>query len=355
MTQLPKPPWNYKPNATQASKNATQAPKKRWIADRIWVAGAKGSHSDANRARQARAVGLSNVTRIASRNQPEFEAAKDVARQRLAAWRPGTEEETSMRLEMMIQRLQQSDLTINFNAKDWFRNPCPYTSYKQMFEMCQVVENGRKIDLVTENAWNFPGKRDDEERKKLFGLGGVTPLQRGAGNLLMNAPQRFGLTGGLARVKPGGALLRPKNPHFVGASRPRYAALNFNNCPNGAAPGYGPSALVLKDSVKLRASFCAGDTFGSHITAKTFCTYDTLGALLAWAEDDLFDDLARAVLDNDMKKNSTNFFECHIYEPLEFRSTLERIDFSHRDYQAADWQNVVDFCNRNNVIRRIAP
>ena len=45
---------------------------------------------------------------------------------------------------------------------------------------------------------------------------------------------------------------------------------------------YGASVLVLEDSLRQRATFCAGDSFLSSVTSKSICTYQTLASLLTW-------------------------------------------------------------------------
>jgi hypothetical protein len=232
----------------------------------------------------------------------------------------------------MTRTLQEAEVTINFKADEWFAGENTYDAYTQMFERHQITDNqGRRLDVAKTTPSSTPDRRAQCEERKF--LGPMDTDRRGKLNLGANAVNRFGQTEGM---RPQGEYWIPDNPHFVGASRPRYAALNFTGDRNGAlaseAQYYGHSVLVLKDDVKRIATFCAGDSFLQFVQPGQFCTYDTMAALITWMHADLFEDLhAKVVHNRTVQARPGKYIECHIFGPLRFRDKLESIRASKQE------------------------
>ena len=102
----------------------------------------------------------------------------------------------------LTERLQQCDLTINFNAAGFFKAKNNSASYQQMYERTGLIYTGAIL--------------------------GGAPTSKAAYN--RNTKQVF-------------------------------AALNFGKNPHGPAIRYGLSYFVLNEKFKANASFYAGSTF----------------------------------------------------------------------------------------------
>jgi hypothetical protein len=132
---------------------------------------------------------------------------------------------------------------------------------------------------------------------------------------------------------------RAKNPNWLGASRPRYAALNYSNNPNGAVADealYGLSCFVLKNHLKNLATYCAADSASHTVTAKKICTRRTLGALLLWMEERMLINLRNAYLkqpteDLIKQKHTYDFLECHMYSDVTFHADVKEMHLSERE------------------------
>src|SRR5262249_36983130 len=127
---------------------------------------------------------------------------------------------------------------------------------------------------------------------------------------------------------------KAKNPHFVAASRPRYAALNYTDHPNGAcARGvYGDSCLVLKDHMKNQATYSAKDSYSPDVTAQTICTRKTLGALLVWMDEEMLTHLRQAFLQRPIKVlGLLSFLECQMYNDVIFKSDVKELRISTKE------------------------
>ena len=316
----PLPPFNPRRRAGQQ----TSPPQRSWVRGTV-------EDTPANRDQQARATAAASRARIAYEAEGAYqqayqEAYDRVERKLIAEGENPTEELVLDAVRHMTRTLQEAEVTINFKADEWFAGENTYDGYTQMFERHQITDNqGRRIDVAKTTPSGKPDRRAQCEEAKF--LGEMDLQRRGRLNLGANTVNRFGQTEGM---RPQGEYWIPDNPHFVGASRPRYAALNFTGDHNGAlaAEGqyYGRSVLVLKDDVKRIATFCAGDSFMGWVQPGQFCTYETMTALIAWMPAELFEDLyAKALQNRTVAARPGKYIECHIFGPLRFRDKLMTI------------------------------
>jgi hypothetical protein len=265
-------------------------------------------------------------------------------------------------MKRLTDELQNAELTVNFRADQWFARENTAESYTQMFERHpQTYGEVFQRDVAKSTQSGDPSHRAQFEEQKL-----VPPpaLTRGSLNLVANAPNRFSQTGGMSQV---GEDWVPNNPNFIGASRPRYAGLNYTGDRNGACAAegdrYGYSVLVWKPDLKTRASFSAYDSFLPLVTAAKICTYRTITALLAWMHDSMLEDLYDKVVHQKSIKPRVDgqYIECHIHEPMLFRESLDIIRVSPRELApgvrnlrkamgiSEVEKNLRNFCERNHV------
>ena len=179
--------------------------------------------------------------------------------------------------------------------------------------------------------------------------------------------KRFGDTGGMNTtcVGPGKYAYYAKNNNFVGASRPRYAAVNYAQYPNGPVGDlYGQSVLVLHDWLKDHATYCAGDSFAGWVNNDKICTRAALGSLIAWAPEKLLDHLVSVVFQGSQapplitaKSGDTGgmlFMEAHLYQEVLFGTCVKALHLSHRETggRLAIQKHASDFCRRNGILLR---
>src|SRR5258708_4625889 len=136
----------------------------------------------------------------------------------------------------LVQRLQNSDLTINFQALTFFAN-LPTGSFRNTWQQG--------------NSGNDYLNDRDKVEERLFDYSNTSG--RSASLSVLARIKLFG-----SRSSSTGA----ENRFFKAAMRPKYAALNYTGALQGAAPTYGRSCLVLKEHVKLNATFTNRDSFG---------------------------------------------------------------------------------------------
>jgi len=322
----------------------------REVPKREWARGFKGRR---DKKVQQKVVGLAVTGRVSSELSPQYRQLMVRAVQRIQAIK-GNGFDALALVAALTNYLDKCKLTVNFCAfrdKDndytvwlgqgWFCQPCTYDSYKQAFEIRTGEDYlGRKRDLVPDMmAGEGSNIRAANESTK------IVHAEPQRGKMLSGAVSRFSDPRrpddqGVA-FKPlpdNNKLLAARNPHFVGASRPRYAALNYTNNPNGAVPDplYGLSCFVLKDHLKNLATYCAADSKSDKVTAQTICTRKTLGALLAWMDDAILENLLAAWSSGPTKNliqegKAMCFLECHMYSDVTFLSEVEEMHLSLRE------------------------
>lgn len=257
----------------------------------------------------------------------------------------------------ITERLQTAQLTINFQAWNWFAKPNPYDGYTQMYE--RAVGGDGVMRLGNADPKNPAGLRafaDDkatfptnmvESDFKFVGMNsvatnyqlkaaasaapvrGLAPNARGA-----NDAVRRMATGALS---PSGAEFTATNPQFDPKTKQIFAALNYGRRPHGACTDYGYSYLVISDKFKRDALYFGGDTFGvmenKKVSADDQISYDVLGAVFLKANPLLRADLITSCL-RDAQLSDTGekdlLLEAHLFDKLVFTGGCSAIYISNR-------------------------
>ena len=350
-----------------APSKAATAPWKKGV-----VPDASTSQDDKMRKERVALSSMAQIVRIEHESQVTYDATLQSVADYMCRFLQWKGEDASSRsagqhLQVMAEYLQGCEVTTNFRADQWFAQPNGTTHYLGMFEKNKATIDGRKQDVARATQSGGPDVRDAAEMGKMFptALASASKGVRGKFNLIANAPKRFAATGGLTPMKvPGknGAedeVWRATNPHYIGSTRPRYTALNYTGTPGGAlsAEGamYGQSVLVWKDDLKRKATFCLGDSFNASVTAKSLCTYDTLGVLMAFMLEsnealNVFQDLFELIFENKPASPIALWYiECHIYEELRFKGNLKCVRLHGAEATGNVRANVEDFCRRKGV------
>jgi hypothetical protein len=260
----------------------------------------------------------------------------------------------------LTRALQDAEVTTNFDASRFFANENSSSSYEGMFERNHIEagigENARRVDVAKATPSGGVSNRVKFEEDRI-----IVPISPRRADMFANCVSRFGRTEGMHQFQPNSDLYIPNNRHFVGSTRPRYAALNYTGSSNGACAGdgviYGFSVLVWKHDVKRRATFCPTDSFMGDVNDTTFCTYDNMEVMLAWLEDTVLKDLYDKVISNEMvfPRARYKYIECHIYDQLNFQTMLDHIRVSRYDLEEArireeDFRPKIEkFCARNGT------
>ena len=366
----PPKPLPKRPVTSTTSSSPPKVPTTPW--KKGVIPDASTSQDDKMRKDRIAISSLAQVVRIEHESQVTYDAnlasAADYMR-RFLEWKgvDASSRSVGQYLQVMAEHLQQCDVTTNFRADQWFAQPNGSTHYRGMFEKHKANIDGRQQDVARATQSGGPDMRDLAETGKMFSsaLESTSKGVRGKFNLIANAPKRFATTGGLTPMKvPGknGAedeVWKAANPHYIGATRPRYTALNYTGVPGGALATegemYGRSVLVWKDDLKRKSTFCLGDSFHDSVTAKSLCTYDTIGVLPAFmvASDDglnVFQDLFELIFENKPAAPIPLWYvECHVYEELRFKGNLKCVRLHAAEAIGNVRANIEDFCKRKGV------
>jgi hypothetical protein len=163
-----------------------------------------------------------------------------------------------------------------------------------------------------------------------------------------------------------GELLRGKQPYaefgrydsagfgagpardFQWTSRPCYAALDFLHGPNGGAPTYGHSFLVLHDHFKHVCSYCPVDTFAlrlghANVRPNELSTFFHLETLIARCQDDplgysCLKSLKAKACGKDMPVHRNygyggrnNYIDAQVYARIVLHRDVKEIHFASKD------------------------
>jgi hypothetical protein len=290
---------------------------------------------------QADALHAQVVARL--RAVPEFAAA-------------GDEQITDM-IRQITFRLQQSDLTVNFKAANWFRTPNTSRTYQQMYErgaQIGVDESGQREVRIVGNAMNKADVRDAADTRVTFGANVDTPQLQGVA--------RFMQSGGLTEAPtPNGQGRSHKvgNRNFNPKARQNFAALNYAKRGAGPAPEYGESLLVLSPRLKVNAIYYMGDTFSGGITAAQRATYGMIFSLILYADDmvlkGILDACYRGITNppEEAWNGVRQMIEAHIFEEVRFSSDVEMMickpEVAKPELRLTILNNAKLFCNQNGI------
>jgi len=277
--------------------------------------------------------------------------------------------------------LQDSELTINFDAGSWFLNENLYPSYSQMYERAtdangkmalrngssgnKAVTRAAADDLVTlPEEWAFAHRFS--QRRRLYDAFNAT----GATNQSMRGkwgegnPDTANMTPKLQGSEATG--YSSKNKDFKPKGKQVFAALNYGSRPHGSNVYYGFSHLILKPALKFNAIYYPGDTFfvaGFGSGTKSQAAYYTLGAMMQFAggilRNDLWDSFVKRASLADTKSGD-QLIEAHLFTTIKMNRDVEALVLSRtpKDFAGAeDWtphwdtiaKNARTWCTRNNV------
>ena len=271
--------------------------------------------------------------------------------------------------------LQASDLTINFEAENWFSEENTYESYKQMYELAEAqhgrgfvsdTQRARVDDTVTfPQAWNaparptqpLPGPKPGQRRGLSPGLQSGQRIQRQMAFGSNYAPviqedvfsNRFGSQIGS----------QSQNRYFNPKTKQIFAALNWSRAPNGAAVNYGHSYLVLNPKIKVNALYFPGDTFlgdpalGRGANASMQVAFHTLGAIIGTNPYEkgltVLPGLARKCYYGTVGQGYTqakSLIEGHIFSELPFNGNVQEVCVYKAIYGSPIHRNAKKFASR---------
>lgn len=239
--------------------------------------------------------------------------------------------------------LQSAELTINFKASSWFTTENNYETYAQQYERStrdaagaaqfegDSMMNPAKIradidDRITFNNLRTPGAQaapSPQHRGLMPGRQGVdrvrTQMEFRAGTQ-STLPNPNDKNNPLTKVSSTNAQFNPKTKQV-------FAALNYGRRPHGSSIFYGSSHLVLSPKFKVNALYYGGDTFYMQ-DASTQLAYHVIGAIVAYAKQDLLDAIIRSCYLGtrleDTKEGSL-LLEAHLFSEVRFTDNIERI------------------------------
>jgi len=281
--------------------------------------------------------------------------------------------------------LQDSHLTINLEAGNWFARENRYESYGQMYERSTGADGKMRLqnndaknpavpramadDLVTipdewANAHPF------SQRKRLHNA-----LSASGVSLQEVVASKKGVSAGNAalahKLKGDDASgYGSTNSRFKATAKQVFAALNYGMRPHGSSTYYGFSYLVLNPELKKNAIYYPGDTF--YIATRgtsSQATFNTIGALLESAL--VRPQLGQGGLGQQIWESCHDFksladtedgdllVEAHIFKKLKLSEDVQSLVLSRqRKSSQAPWSNLewdlicknaTTWCARNGI------
>ncbi|WP_197376631.1 WXG100-like domain-containing protein [Mycolicibacterium baixiangningiae] len=217
-------------------------------------------------------------------------------------------------LDKMIAVLEQSRVTVNFDAHKWFH------------EFAANVDDPPDAYL---NSWER-GVRPGGESTK----GVLDSVEQDTGSYNRN---RDGSGLGEEQVAAAQDRIRkylsdPASEDFVAAGRPRYGAVDYARDTVGGAEGYGKSFLVVKEHVKHRALFVSGDSFASVGLHST--TYSHIGKVLTNSTEGQLRRLHQHATTEGrgpLTVGRGTYFEAQLYTPVRFDRDVAEINLDMRE------------------------
>lgn len=294
--------------------------------------------------------------------------------------RPGWE----VAYDTIIANMQRGSLTINFEAENWFSSENTYETYAttyaknktekdgKMAVKSQYLKDGSKSESASERmgadqkvtipeSWKDANRLHPQRRRlyKAMTTGDKHKKKDGesaAGFSLRDYDQYD--------TEPGKQATLVDNRRFNLHTKQVFAALNAFGRPNGANVFYGMSFLTLKPELKRKAIYFPKDTFKvamDHNAVDQQCTFETMGAVLAYCEDELVEDLWNSCYTGLTCENTPSMkrmIEAHIFAEVKMAEhvesiTLSRITASGETIPLDKWISIIDnaaaWSRRNNV------
>jgi hypothetical protein len=338
MSQFPQPPhhWNFQGGSTKGVQHA-------YLNGRLKAINTSSSHD-----------ALLEATKTALRALPRFHKAKDA--------------QLEFAIAQMTRRLQSADLTINIDARSWFRTENIYDSYAQMYQ--KAMRASRDGQMILTDQKNNParvraGIDDNVTFPKDWGMKTTWLGQEGFryANNPPPLPQQRGLSPAhtrnrlMQKMSPGqlrGVELQQgdqvvqgfvtDNQQFDPKTKQVFAALNYGRRPHGSSTYYGWSHMVLHDRFKFNALYYAGDTFNAllpkyKLTPEHQITYPLLGLIYDKGRDPMRAGLLKSCLDNATLPSTSDkelLLEGHLFESFKFPGNIKTLYISQMDLPAND-------------------
>ena len=285
---------------------------------------------------------------------------------------------------IIINKLQNANLTINLSADSWFAGgPNTYKTYATTYQKHVAAPGAKALEgadnpgnkSILKTQYKADGLVSEDARQRLFSDQKVTLPDKWKKRNLLH-PQRRRLykamsthdanaMGDLAEVELGDGKVgyQIDNRHFNPYTKQVFAALNYGERPHGASINYGYSHLILKPEMKRKAIYFPGDTFSVAMAtnaASRQCTFETLGAVLAYCQIDMGADIWQSCYRRQACVDSGRaslLLEAHIFQEVKLDQHVQALCLSRsvKDGELASdvWDtvktNATSWCKENNV------
>lgn len=249
--------------------------------------------------------------------------------------------------------LQMSNLTINFNAGNWFSKENNTNNYTQMYERGATVgtdEYGAPaLHLPRGDSMNPTHTRVEADDRVTFSDNINTADRSGIARIMK--------TGNLEKKQDteGKTYYKVENWQFNPKSRQIFAALNYGRRPHGSNVSYGRSQLVLDRALKNNAIYYMGDTFGS-LTYQNRFTYDTLYAAFLSDNEDVIVDLIGATFYVQALKDTLDpgrLLEAHIFQGVTFSKDVDHLIIDRDEATETVRENIKKFALKHGITQVI--
>ncbi len=307
---------------------------------------------------------ISVITELAKRGNVSLEA--------LAKRSGSGKEGWEIAYDVIIRRLQASQLTINLSAEGWFSGENTYKTYATTYQKNVTDVGGAK---VLKTQYKPDGTVSEEANFRLFADQKVTlPAEWENANRLKH-PQRRKLfkamsTGSndwrtIDRVDIGNNKegYQIDNRAFNPYAKQIFAALNYGKRASGSSINYGHSYIVLNPELKNKAIYFPGDTFSVSAAPNAVdrqCSFETLGAILAYCDSGMAQDIWTGCYLGQTCADTADagaLLEAHIFQEVQMNKHVESLYLSRRtkdgELSAVEWEvclnNARKWARENNV------
>lgn len=274
--------------------------------------------------------------------------------------------------DRIITRLQNANLTINMDAENWFGNENRYKTYATTYQKNLAKQDGK---TVLKTQYKSTGEVSEGADSRLH-ADDRTTLPEDWGSASRLHPQRRRLykamsankgkdINSLTRVdlgngKEGFAI---ENRHFNANAKQVFAALNYARRPHGSSVYYGYSHIVLRPELKRKAIYFPGDTYMvamARNSTQRQCTFETLGAVLAYCMDSMSNAIWQSCYDNLRCEDTEDAFElleAHVFDEVRIDKDVQELWLSRRkkdgEIEGEQWaevrRNAAEWATRNHV------